>query len=67
MAVLPVAWMLAGLLALLVAMLGFTAIRSGAKAGATEVGVWQSAQLRWAITIIALLLAFVSISKPGAA
>ena len=55
---LPFAWMLCGLLALLIGMLGFTSIRSVGKAGAAEAGVWQSAQLLWAITIIALLLAF---------
>jgi len=55
---LPFAWMLSGLLALLVATLGFTAVRTGGKAGAAEASVWQSAQLLWAITIVALLLAF---------
>ena len=52
------AWMLSGLLALLVALLGFTATRGAEKSGVVEVSVWQSAQLLWAIAIIALLLAF---------
>jgi hypothetical protein len=60
----PVAWMLSGLLALLIAALGFIAIRSSGQssAGAIEASlwpsIWQGIQLVWAIAIVSLLLAF---------
>ena len=60
MAALPVIWMLAGLLALLVAVLGIVTIRSDAGAASTigVASIWKGLQLVWAIAIIALLLGF---------
>lgn len=57
MAAAPLIWMLSGLLGVLIAALGFNSVRSTGKTGAAPVSVWQSAQLIWGITILALLLA----------